>query len=526
VNPEPCLRGGRAIGALSGALLATSLAACGAPMDSATPHSPALPASGPPGPALASARDPHAKPPPSGITPDAPFPAIVHRELKNGLRLRIVARGELPIVELRLIVLSGQASDGGKTGLAALSGELLKAGGAGNFASRELVEQAEALGSRLEVATERDATRISMAVTLGDLERALALIGSVAQRPRFDAGEFGKLRDREVERVSSLARTSATWTGSMLLYRELYELPTASHPYASYDATPAELGRIGLLDCKRWHATHFTPKNALLVVSGAVAPDTAQAAAELVFSGWKGEAPAAPTFSSPLPPDRTRVFVADRPGSAQSQIYLATLGPERKGPEWASLRVTNQILGGGVSGRLFLDVREKRSLAYSTGSSVEEPANGPVPVVLSAGTQTPRTGHAVQALREHFERLGASAASEDEVEAASRYLADSFLIHSASVGQIGELTARLGVLGLPDDWYDEYRKQVREIDPAAVRALASRYFRPGRVLIVVAGDAAQIAGPLRRFGQVTVVDPEQGFVTKQTRSHDPSVSLE
>ena len=251
----------------------------------ALPATPADPQPMPPGTPEAAA---NAKPPPPGVTPEAPFPTIVHRSLQSGLELRVVERHNLPIVELRLIVLSGSASDADKPGLALVAGELLKAGGAGRWNSRELVFRAESLGASLGVLTDRDATHITMSVTSQHLDAAMDLIGAVALKPRLAPLEFTKLRDREVERVKSLARTDPGWAASMVLFRELYDLPTGSHPYQYYDATAPELEKLTLEHCRRWHKTHFTPKNSVLVIAGDVTPDVAKQSAERVFGSLAG----------------------------------------------------------------------------------------------------------------------------------------------------------------------------------------------------------------------------------------------
>ena len=205
---------------------------------------------------------------------------------------------------------------------------------------------------------------------------------------------------------------------------------------------------------------------------------------------------------------------------------MGGFGPERRSEDWAALRVSNQILGGGVAGRLFLDVREKRSLAYSTGSRVDEVANGPVPLMLSAGTQTAKAPLAVQALLEHAEKLAGSAPTQEEAAVATRYLADSFLIVLEKLGSVADMTGKLKVFGLPDDYYDDYRRRVRSVDPNQVAAIGKRYLDPNRVLIVVAGDAKTLSTPLSRFGPVKVIDPDAGFVVQKSINHDPSAKLE
>jgi predicted Zn-dependent peptidase len=465
-------------------------------------------------------------PPAPGLAPDWKFPSITEQTLKNGLAVRLVERHALPLVEITLVVSSGSASDGPKPGLATVAGELLKAGGAGKWQSRALLDAAAALGSSLEVLTDRDSTRITMSVTRDHLSAALDLVAAVAQKPLMVPAEFQKLKRREIDRVSSAAKQNAGWVSSMVLYRELFELPTGVHPYAHFDATAKQLGTLALEDCRAWHKREVTPKNAFVVLAGDLDARTAAEETERAFGKWTGERPDGPAFTSPVPPKALSIFLVDRPASPQAEVYVATLGPERRSPEWPAIRTANQILGGGVAGRLFLDVREKRSLAYRTRSSVESLAAGPVPIVLSAGTQTAKAGLALQALLEHYEKLARTAPGEDEAEIATRYLSDVFLVGVDTVGAIASMTADLGIYGLPADYYDTYRAAVRSVDKNAVHDVTRRYFQPGKAVVVVAGDAARLGKPLSHFGAVNVVDAEGGFVTKTTIAHDPTAAIE
>jgi predicted Zn-dependent peptidase len=506
--------------ALSSALVAT---ACGG----VPPSPPIQPQPSPPPSATPPpAKDPLAEPPPSGITPNAAFPAIARRKLASGLELAVVSRKTLPIVELRLVFGSGTSSDTTKPGLAAVAGELTKAGGAGPWSAEALLERAESLGTDLNVFTDRDSTRISLSVTTADIDSALEVLAAVAMKPRFDQREFDKLRTREVERAASAAKSSAGYAAAMILYRELFEVPTAIHPYSRYDALPAELKQLTVADCRAWHKQHMTPRNAVLVAAGDVDVDSFAAKIEKAFANWKGEKPPAPTFSDPQPDAERHLYLVNRPASGQSQVMIGRLGPERQTADWPALAIMNQVLGGGVAGRLFLDVREKRSLAYSTGSSVEEPAHGPVPIVLSAGTQTDKAPFAVQALLENLDKLSAAPPSAAEIEIASRYLSDSFLFRTETVGALADMTAKLSVLSLPDGYYDDYRKAVRSIDAEEASGRAGKFFRNDRIVIVVAGDAEKLARRLTRFAKVIVINPEDSFKPGTMLPMNPSQSLD
>ena len=504
--------------------LSLAAVACASPPPPA--KAPVAQVTAPAAPPPAPPADPLSTPPPAGIAADKPFPAIEHARLDNGLELRVVTRKNYPIIELRLVIFSGVASDGAEPGVASVAGELLKAGGAGQWNAAQLAERAESLGASLDVTTERDSTRISIAVTTADLDAALDLLGAVAQKPRFAPVEFDKLKQRELERVRNAAKASAGWAASMVLYRELFDLPTAVHPYSHYDAKPSELEKLTLADCKRWYETNVTPKNATLVIAGDVDAATAEAAAKRVFSGWKGEKPSGQTFNAPVAAAQRIIWLVDRPHAAQSQIYVAGLGPERASPVWPALAATNQILGGGVAGRLFLDVREKRSLAYGTSSSLEEPAHSPAPIVLSAGTQTAKTGLALQALLENLNQISSAPPTDAEVGMASRYLSDSFLFRTETLGAVADLTVKLAVLGLPDDYFDDYRHAVRKLDNGAVYDAAQKYFSIKNPVIVVAGDAARIALPLSHFAKVVIIDPQHDFQPGKELPMDPNQPLE
>jgi predicted Zn-dependent peptidase len=158
-----------------------------------------------------------------------------------------------------------------------------------------------------------------------------------------------------------------------------------------------------------------------------------------------------------------------------------------------------------------LDVREKRSLAYQTNSSVEGFAEGPAPIVLSAGTQTAKAGLTLQALLEHYQKMGTTPVSQEELDIARRYLSDVFLLRMETVGAIASMTATLGVLGLPDDYYDQYRKLVEAVTVEGMSEVTKRYFEAGHAIAVVAGDAKRLTEPLSHFGPVTIIDPQKEF---------------
>jgi zinc protease len=465
-------------------------------------------------------------PPPAAAAPSWSFPKLEEKAIANGLSVQVVERHTLPLVDIKLIVRSGQATDGERGGLATLSGEMLKVGGSGQYASRQLLNRVESLGSNLQVITSRDATSINLAVTSDRFAEAMELLGLVVRKPQFNAQEFTKLRRRELDRVQSSAKSDAGWAASMVMYRELYQGVDGPHPYANYDASPKDLEKRELWEVKQWYQTHFTPSNAFLLVVGDVTPALAQEVAEKTLGSWRGKARPAQTIAAPKALSGLNIVLVDRPKSSQAEVRLAVLGPERKSEDWVGLRVANQVLGGGAAGRLFQDVREKQSLAYAAYSTLDEVAQGPCPIVLRAGTQTAKAGLTLKALLDHGAAMANQPAEQHEVSIATQYLADVFLVNVESVSDVSALSARLSIFGLGADYYDRYRTAVRSVQAPSAQAAFAKYVKPGSGLVVVAGDAERLAVPLSHFGAVRIVNPDDGFKDVRTVPHNPAAPIE
>jgi predicted Zn-dependent peptidase len=503
-------------------LFSIALGACAETPPPAPPPAPAPP---PPPPATAEAPAREA-PPASGPAKPYRFPKVVWAELPNGLKIATITSKALPVVQLRVIVPGGKAADGERPGLSSITAQLLKDGGAGNLSSRELVTRIESLGAELSIDNGFDGTSFGMAVTRDRMGEALDLLGAVVTRPKMTPDELTKLKKRQAERLADAARTSGSWGALMMLYKDLFALPSEQHPYATWSATPADVEKITAVDCRSFHRKFYVPKNTFVVVAGDTTPEAAKEAVAKAFAGYAGGEPPTISFTEPNRPEGRKITLVDRPKSSQSDVFVGMLGPERADKTWAAFAVANQILGGGVSGRLFLDVREKQSLAYSTRSSVNDLAHGPTVITAYAGTQTAKTGLALRGLLDNLEQLATTAPSDTEVETAQRFLADSFAVRLETIGAVADELSHLKLLGLPDDYDDAYQKELGEITAPLSLKAASDHLKAGHEIIVVAGDASVIGPMLSHYGEVKVVDPTKDFARIRSIPMDASAPLE
>jgi zinc protease len=496
-----------------------AMMACGGAEASAPPH---LDLPVPPMRTSSATTNKNREPPPSSLaSKPSPFPAIARAKLDTGLRVAVAESHALPIVQIRVITFAGMGY--GAPGAAELTAEMLKEGGTRGMTSATVLSKVEALGASLSVDVDFDRSVLSLGVTKGHLEEALALLGQIVSEPRFDGAELRKLKARRADEAREAARGSGAWCATRVMFRELY---AEQNPYSRYDMVPSEIAKITETTLRDFHKKFWVPANIEIIVTGDVTLAQAQAATQKSFGALRGGAVPRVEFPEAIAPAKRRVIIASRPQSEQSDIFVASLAPARNTPDWPDLRVANQVLGGGVASRLFADVREQRSLAYSTRSQVLELGHGREPVYGYAGTATKKTGLAVQGILENLEKISTGSIEQAEISSAGRYLSDIFAIRLESIGSIADLVAVQDTLALPDGYWDAYRSAVREVTPQRAEAAAKKLFSGNAQLIVVAGDASVIGKPLSRFGEVVVLDPEKEFATVSTIPADPTAALE
>jgi zinc protease len=488
------------------ALCSALLCACA----SAPKPAPETPAPGEPGTAVAADKGPARKqaPPASGPRRDVRFPNIARVQTQSGLELDTVELRELPVVQIKLVVRSGSASDPEKLpGLAQLTAAMLKEGTT-KRTSAKLAEAVDFLGADLHVTSDADSVVIDMHALSEQFQEALDLVAEIATKPAFSQAELEKLRKRELARLQLRSQSP-----HFLATREFNKALYGTHPYAHVDTTPEVVKRVQRNDLTTWHRRHFGPNNAFLVVVGNVTADQVKSAAETAFKGWAKVTVPAPAQVQPPARETRDVILVDRPKSVQSVIYYGNLALPRAHPDYIPLLVANQVLGGSAASRLFMDLREKRSLTYGAYSDVDDRVQV-APFNAFASVRNEVTAQAMAAFSEHLERIVRETPSDAELADAKRYLIDRFPLRIETPDKIAGLVAQQRLYGLPDDYWDKFGEQIERVTPEAALQAAQAYIRPDKSIIVVVGEAAAVKPALERYGTITVVDVEGQLVVK------------
>jgi zinc protease len=490
----------------------TAIECGGASVESRTQASPTQVSESRPEPG-STVEETQEQPPPAGSPKDIRFPPINRTQTVNGLEINTVELRQLPLVEIQLIINSGLAADPETLpGLSKLVASMLKEGTSRRSSAR-LAEAIDYLGARLSITNGQENIYIKMRAMSEHLDQAMLLVAEIAMRPRFSPAELHKLKKRELNRLALKSQNP-----DFLAVREFFKSVYGDHPYSHIDTTPEAVKRVTCGHLETWHKTHFAPNNAFLVVVGDVSSDAVLKAANRYFRGWGKRRVREPDYPEPPSRKQRQVIIVDRPQSVQSVIYLGNLALERSHPDYVSLLVANEVLGGSATSRLFSDLRERRGLTYGTYSHVSEKVEK-APFTVYAAVRNEGTEEAVKALMTHLDRIVKETIPNEELTDMKQYLVDSFPLQIDTSDKIAELVADLRIFGLPDNYWDSFRTQIRDVTSDQAQKAAARYIHPRQAVIVVVGKAVEIKKALAAYGSVTIVDTN-GNIIPQTKRID------
>src|SRR5262249_17454739 len=183
------------------------------------------------------------------------------------------------------------------------------------------------------------------------------------------------------------------------------------------------------------------------------------------------------------PPGRVPRGSVSGPPGGRAQFGGGGLAPPLADPDHAAVKVLATVLGGGMAGRLFAELRDKEALAY-TASAFYEPVRDPGLLVLYLGTAPENVARAEPALRREIDRVKTQLVSADELKRAQGFLLGNYAMdRRTNAGQAWYL-AFDEIEGVGGDFPERYRAAVQAVTPADVMRVAQRYLSAPTVVIL------------------------------------------
>ncbi len=437
--------------------------------------------------------------PPLGEPRPQPAPTAVESTLDNGLRLVVVPRPGVPLIELRLRV-PFAATTAADAGLHTARGSVLSGAVLLGTASHDQTGIAELLqghGAELSVATDPD--RLLFATTLlpDGLGPVLGVLAELLTAATYPDDQVEGERDRVAERIAiALSQPGVIARGALAARRY------GDHPYAITLPDPALVTAVDGTALRGLHRARVLPAGSALVLVGDLDPAHAADAVAEALGSWAGSGTAVEA-----PPARdlpaTGIELVDRPGAVQSNIRLGGPAPGRTDPDLPAVRLANMIYGGYFSSRLVENIRERRGYTYSPRSSVDHQAAGSS-FLVEADVATEVTAPALLETWYELGRMALLPVTEAELDGARRYVLGSMALSTATHAGLASTVSALVGAGLPPGWLAEHQQALAEVTVEQVQDVAQRYLATTALTAVVVGDTALIAGPLAALAPVSV----------------------
>jgi zinc protease len=424
--------------------------------------------------------------PGKGPPPELTLPEQKHFTLRNGLRVRLVEYRRLPIVALNLTVLAGGALDPeASPGLASLTATMLTEGTRTRSATR-ISDEAGFLGASLGAGAGPDAASVSGAVLARHLPKFLELYADVVMNPAFPRKDFDRVQDQRLvallqQRDQPQAIAGRAFAGAFW----------GAHPYGHVMlGTETSVKAMKRADLAAFHARHFRPGGAELVVVGDVSEAALRPLLERTLGRWKAGARVAPLDDRvAVAPQRT--ILLEKAGAPQSFLLLGMPGYERDSADLVPASVAFQVLGGGMSSRLFRNLREEKGWTYGLGARGDARKLAGASVVAGS-VKAEVTGDAMKEILGELRRLREEPVSAAELEDAKNALVLSLPADFATAGGIAARLADLALHDLPDDYWSRYAAEARRVTAEDVQRVARRYLDPARLTFVLVGDPAVV----------------------------------
>jgi len=357
---------------------------------------------------------------------------------------------------------------------------------AGPYDRVELARRLDRAGATLSRQSAPESAEVTIWGPADEWESLTELLAQVVRHPRFDPDDIARVRRQMLERQLREVTQPAPRAERELL-RAIFP---KGHPYRESGlGDRRSVGRIDRAALRRFHRTHYTSGDAVLVVTGPARLGAVERAARRSFAGFaETNAPhlTVPTPPTPAPGERK----VELPGRSQVEVRLGGASVARSAPEFPAVFLANELLGGRpLLSRLFQRVRERGGLAYHASSDVEAMRFGGY-WTAQAGTGAERWKKVVAMLREEVARLGRTAVSPTELDAIRESAIGEIPLALESTADAHELAVDVAYHRLPGDYWVRWPEALRAVRPARVRDAAREALDAQRSVTVIAGPLA------------------------------------
>jgi zinc protease len=425
--------------------------------------------------------------------------------LKNGLKVLVVENNKLPRVSYTLTMDNPPYAEGAKKGVSDMTSALM-GNGTKKMSKTAFNEEIDFLGANISFwssgASGSGLSKYS--------NRILELMADGALNPVFTQEEFDKQKAQILEGLKADEKSVpavASRVADVLTYGR-------NHPNGEY-LSEETLNNVTLADVTENYNTYFVPGKAYLVVVGDVKFKDVKKQVEKLFGSWKAETAPMVTYSDPRDVQYTQINFVDMPNAVQSEIsVINVVNLKMTDKEYFAALLANQILGGGGEGRLFLNLREAHGWTYGAYSNI---GSGKYVTTFRSSTSVRNavTDSAVVEIFNELKKMRNDLVSAEDLQNAKAKYIGNFVMQIEKPATVARYALTTQTQNLPEDFYENYIKNINAVTPEDVRNAAKKYFLADNARIVIVGKAADVLPGLEKSGMPVMYFDKFGKPTEK-----------
>jgi len=442
--------------------------------------------------------------------PPRPFqlPTPTSFSLPNGVQATFLDFGVVPKVTILVSVRAGALNEGDQTWLSDLTGDLMQEGTTGR--SAEQIAQAAALmGGEVGIGAGADETSLSLDVLAEYGADAIELLADILTQPKLPESELPRIKQNYLRNLS-VSLTQPQAIAGAAFAEALYP----GHPYGKSYPSQAQLQSYSIQDIKSFYDSNFGARRTHVYVVGKFDHALVEKAIRDHFGNWR-EGPE-PLKMPPAASGPRTVKLIDRPNAPQSTLRVGLRVIDPTQPDFMSLSVANTLLGGVLTSRITMNLREAKGWAYSPGSGLATNYHQ-ASWIENADVKAIKTGPALTEIFKELDTLRAEPPGQPELTAIKNYRNGTFVLsNSTRAGLLGQLTF-MNLQELPQDWLTTWVERLYAVTPEQITQATHQYLDPAKMSVVVVGDLASVRK------QIEAVKPLRGALPKQSSRPGPQL---
>jgi predicted Zn-dependent peptidase len=408
------------------------------------------------------------------------FMDVQKREMKNGLVIASEVMPHLRSVSLGVWVKCGSRFEGSDhTGISHFIEHLLFKGTRDRSAA-EIAEEIDSVGGQLNAFTEKEYVGFYAKVLDKQLPFAFDLVSDIVLNPTFPAREMQRERNVIYEEINMVEDSPQELI--LDIYMESF---WKGHPLGRpISGTKKSVARLGRSDVRKFFKNNYNARNTVIAVAGNIRHREVTRLAERYFSDLEPGVAANPG----LPPEiHAGRHIRRKAHLEQTHICLGTVSPPVASEERYCSHLLSSILGGGMSSRLFQNIREKRGLVYSIYSMLNLYHDAGA-LVVYAGTAPGNASEVVELTLKEFTKLRERLVSPQELKRAKESIKGSVMLSLESS------SSRMTHLAQQQIYYGRFYKleeilgAVERVTARDIRHLANRIFDSSYLTLTALGS--------------------------------------